>query len=1147
MENRFNNKGEDFTIGSININGISNRNHLLLDRYVDNSKFKLFAVQESLTCDKDKIKLSNMKIITDTNKSTNRGAVLYIHNSIPSTNLVDISRISKHIDSAWALIVIKDKRYIVGSIYVNDRYPQAMSDALCMLNSANEMKGRLKATGIILMGDFNARHTLWGDRLIDKHGKELVENLNYSQFSITTAQTPTFMCDGGSSFIDLIIASNNVIDQLKPCTTDNTTELFSGAPRRGHVPLLTSLMGSRLSPTKVTEKLDIQSINWEEWSAELENLIRENLENISRTEDPEKLWEIAEKAIEETNSKHAKMKRSSRHSRPYWNDELTALCKKMKETRKFYMYRNTDRNKNQMIQAKEDFDNERKKACQDFIIESTKSLNAADSAEFWKKFNAMFKKHSDQGVDPLYDDKLGVITDNPEIEEKLFNTFFQSEHFREADLDENFFEEIRQEYEEIQSQNRTEHYKHGENNPKHNLNTPISLKEIKAAIKHTKASNKGLDNHNMHPKMLHNFGDNALNLLKKLFNKCLNQGHWVWDKAKVIFLKKDGKDSYAQPGSYRPISISSYVGKLLEKILAKRIAQYLASIGVYDPNQEGFTTKRNTMRYLNRLNLQIKYELSDGNTVVGLFIDFEKAFDSIWKEGLIVKMSRLKMNGKMLTLIEDFLKNRKVTLDVNGYAGEVRNTGTYGLPQGSALSPVLFKIYLLDILEEYNNTEGISVFKFADDGSVVISKRTSEECIESLNQIMQSLKTWSSKWRMVINCQKNKTEYIKFGAAVKDTDTIPETMKLGDKDIRRVKETKVLGLLVDEKLSYSSHCQVVLNRLLGKWAMVCKYSNNQWGFKLNVIRQITTSLILSILHYAGLVWLTNINIAEVESLWYKIVKASTGAVFNVRKSIAEVIIGIPPIKIQNIVNKVKHYLKLNINPAPQDKVRDLIAKCYRNQEEKVIPVELKSCLKETFKFLTWKCEVYPNHFTANDKYIVSKNITTEFLNLTTKSCSYTQNQIIKYTEKIWNHSIRNELNMDGFYHVPKTSCSKLPVPPRVSRHDEVVLMSCMYTNNLFNSFLYSHTYSVESPLCRKCKSQEETPYHILLQCSEKSQEARQILLQVLSEEELLMEDSTTILNGSRHQPFLKICLNILSENNYDVQVNLKSEDESALE
>ena len=402
---------------------------------------------------------------------------------------------------------------------------------------------------------------------------------------------------------------------------------------------------------------------------------------------------------------------------------------------------------------------------------------------------------------------------------------------------------------------------------------------------------------------------------------------------------------------------------------------------------------------------------------------------------------------------------------------------------------------------------------------------------------MESLKVWSSRWRMVINCQKNKTEYICFGTAEKNTN-IPQTMKLGNKEINKVPETKVLGVLIDEKLSYQAHSQMILNRLLGKWAVICKYSNNHWGFSQKIIAQITKSIILSILHYAGLVWITNKNLAEIESLWYRIIKAATGAVFNVRKCIAEVIIGLPPLKIQNKINTVKHYMKLNINPDPEDKVRELIHLCYTNQQNKQIPIELSSSLKEVFKFLAWKSEICPQHFTENDERIVSNNRIDEFLNLTTKSCSYTKNQMTKYTEKIWSTCLKNELNMNGFHHIPKPSCKGISIPKNTTRHNEVVLMSLFYTNNLFNSNVYRHTYSVESPLCRRCKQTEETPYHIIMECSEKSNEARQILLQVLKEEEFLTEDCTTLLNGSRHEPFVKICLDIIAQEKYCVQVNL---------
>merc|ERR1711972_822541 len=114
-----------------------------------------------------------------------------------------------------------------------------------------------------------------------------------------------------------------------------------------------------------------------------------------------------------------------------------------------------------------------------------------------KKFNAMFKKTADKGIDPL-------------IEEKLFETFFQSKHLHDADLDENFYEELVKEYEDIKNRNMEDEDTHVA--PQNIINAPITIKEIKEAIKKTKTSKKGLDNHKMHPKMLHSFGINALKL-----------------------------------------------------------------------------------------------------------------------------------------------------------------------------------------------------------------------------------------------------------------------------------------------------------------------------------------------------------------------------------------------------------------------------------------------------------------------------------------------------------------------------------------------------------------------------------------------------------------------------------------------------------
>ena len=187
-------------------------------------------------------------------------------------------------------------------------------------------------------------------------------------------------------------------------------------------------------------------------------------------------------------------------------------------------------------------------------------------------------------------------------------------------------------------------------------------------------------------------GETACECILALLNSCLKTGHWVWDIADVIFLKKDGKTDYSKAGSYRPISITSYIGKVFEQIIAGRLEEHFKKKGLSDEYQEGFTKKRNTVRYLNRLDNDVRSHLQKKYTVICLFIDFEKAFDSVWKKGLMKKLSDFGVSGSLWKLINSFLFNRKVRLIFNNYTGFIRACREFGLPQGSALSPILFKL-----------------------------------------------------------------------------------------------------------------------------------------------------------------------------------------------------------------------------------------------------------------------------------------------------------------------------------------------------------------------------------------------------------------------------------------------------------------------
>ena len=1113
---------------TVNVCGLSERTKFSLNRYVEVDKIDILALQETNTSDGEKLQLHNMFCISDSNKASNKGVALYVKNCYTISKLEEISKISKNIDSCWGLVIANNKKFIVGSIYVKLNYSQAIKEVIKMLDKAVILQKQLTAAGIILAGDFNARHMAWGDKVNNNYGKSLIESLDESLFSIYTSSSPTFLCSNGNSKIDMFLVSNKLSEKMLTCETDEDVELFTGAPQRGHLPLGITFFSKKANSVDVIKKLDVSEMPWKSWTEKIENLIIEEHDNIQGMDNPYMLWNKMNGMIEEATLQYAKYKKSCQHSKPFWNSELTEMEKILRNARKTYMKRNTENNHNKYNEAKENFDNARKEECQKFLIQKTKNLNSAQAARFWKEFNSIFKKHTSNIIEPLEDGHGGFMTDPKVINEHMFKVFFEGKHLEKEKFNEKFYEEVHTLYEEIVFKG----YKEDEENCDiTHLNQPISIKEIKKAIK---CNGKSVDNHNFHPNMLQNLGPNAIQLLQKIFNACLEKKVWIWTDAQVIFLRKTGKDSYCKPGSYRPISITSYIGKLFERIISRRIDALLLKYNIQDPDQEGFTEGRNTIRYLNRLHIGIESDKEKNLTVLVLFVDFEKAYDSIWKRGLITKLYNLKVRGNILQLIDDFMSKRRVALHINGVLGEQKLTGEYGLPQGAVLSVTLFKIFLMDFGNELENIPEITKYKFADDSSFKITGKTTPECLQTFQTVLECLDKWAKKWRMKINCNQDKTEVICFNTQESNEDLVPQTFKLGENEILRVKKTKVLGLIMDNKLKYDYHTEEVLKSVRLTWVTLCRLSNRQWGLKQKVMIYLIKTMIISKLAYAAHIYINKENLEKINKLWYKILKSITGAVYNIRQEIAELILGLPPLAVQIQMNEVKHFLKLNFNDDKEDRFKEFLKKEYNSENKS--PAVIHSKLKNVFDFLQWKTNNYKSHFTETELCIVKRKHFGNFWELSHKSCSYTKNMIDQYTEKVlWNRILKTQFQVEGYMDNPKPSVKMLPIPENSSRNEEILIMSFLYKNNLMNNFLWNQS-KVESPLCHMCNLSEETPGHILLKCSAINPELQSRIVQKYCQENQLVDIEDIdpyigIINASRNEGFIADCLEVVKATN----------------
>ena len=114
---------------------------------------------------------------------------------------------------------------------------------------------------------------------------------------------------------------------------------------------------------------------------------------------------------------------------------------------------------------------------------------------------------------------------------------------------------------------------------------------------------------------------------------------------------------------------------------------------------------------------------------------------------------------------------------------------------------------------------------------------------------------------------------------------IPNSVNIGDKTIYRVDKTKVLGVIIDEKLNYIPQSKEVYKKLCGKWASICQYTNIHWGFNQRVITQLINTIFTSSLQYAGHIWMNQHNMSDIHQIWYKLIKSSVGSIFNIKASV----------------------------------------------------------------------------------------------------------------------------------------------------------------------------------------------------------------------------------------------------------------------
>ena len=190
--------------------------------------------------------------------------------------------------------------------------------------------------------------------------------------------------------------------------------------------------------------------------------------------------------------------------------------------------------------------------------------------------------------------------------------------------------------------------------------------ELSFALKKIK-TRKSPGPDNVHNEMMKHLGTHGKRALLKLMNLSWEKSKIPksWRNAHIVPIHKTGKDP-KEAKSYRPISLTSCVGKLGERMVNRRLYWWLESNGLLTEAQAGYRAANRTEEQLFRLVQNIQDGFQDGTSTTAVFVDFQQAYDRVWGKGLLLKMQRLGIKGKMYSWIKDFLSERTIQTKVDG-------------------------------------------------------------------------------------------------------------------------------------------------------------------------------------------------------------------------------------------------------------------------------------------------------------------------------------------------------------------------------------------------------------------------------------------------------------------------------------------------
>lgn len=262
-------------------------------------------------------------------------------------------------------------------------------------------------------------------------------------------------------------------------------------------------------------------------------------------------------------------------------------------------------------------------------------------------------------------------------------------------------------------------------------------------------------------------------------------------------LRKSQKDDYTSPAAYRPISLLATLGRMLESLMAYRLAFLAEQYSLLLYNHFGRLKQRTTVDALLVLQEKIYQAWKDRKVLSLITFDVKGAFSGVAIEELIDRLQKRRVPEKMVSWISNFCRNRKAIVTVNGETSITTALEQAGLPQGSPLSPILYLFFNSDLVQGVINKNKGSIAFIDDFTTWVVSPTIAENLKKISNTVIPHVETWAHTSTTVFNSQKTVFTHCTRTASKIICIEASEPLVILRASVPPSSQVKILGVVLD--------------------------------------------------------------------------------------------------------------------------------------------------------------------------------------------------------------------------------------------------------------------------------------------------------------------------------------------------------------